>query len=167
MRTEPIRIALIGLGKMGLSHLAIVNTHPDARLVAVCDSASYVTDVLSRYTGVKAYTDYRRLLEEVQPDAVLVATPPGSHAAIVQAALERNIHVYCEKPLCTDAGESRRLARLAQAKGLVNQVGYHYRFVAAFQEAKLLLDASVIGPIHHFRAEAYGPVWVRPVNSGW
>jgi len=167
MRTDPIRVALIGLGKMGLSHLAIVNTHPEARLVAVCDSASYVTEVLSRYTGLKAYGDYRRMLDEVRPDAVLVATPPGTHAAIVQAALERNSHVYCEKPLCTDAAESRRLANLAQAKGLVNQVGYHYRFVAAFQEAKRLLDAGVIGPIHHFRAEAYGPVVVRPAGATW
>jgi scyllo-inositol 2-dehydrogenase (NADP+) len=167
MHTDSTRVALIGLGKMGLSHLAIVNTHPDARLVAVCDSSSYVTDVLCRYTGLTAYTDYQRLLEEAQPDAVLIATPPGTHAAIVQAALERNIHVYCEKPLCTDAGESRRLATLAQAKGLVNQVGYHYRFVAAFQEAKRLLDAGVIGPIHHFRAEAYGPVVVRPASSSW
>ena len=167
MRTEPVRVALIGLGKMGLSHLAIVNTHPDARLAAVCDSATYITEVLGRYTGHKAYSDYRRLLDEVRPDAVLVATPPGTHAAIVQAALERNIHVYCEKPLCTDAAESRQLARLAQAKGLVNQVGYHYRFVAAFQEAKRLVDAGVIGPIHHFRAEAYGPVVVRPASATW
>ena len=167
MRTDPIRVALIGLGKMGLSHLAIVNTHPDARLVAVCDSASYMTDVLGRYTGLKAYTDYRALLDEQHPDAVLVATPPGTHAAIVRAALERNIHVYCEKPLCTDPAESLRLARLAQAKGLANQVGYHYRFVAAFQEAKRLLDARVLGPIHHFRAEAYGPVVVRPSGTTW
>src|SRR5919108_5943507 len=123
MHTDTIRVALIGLGKMGLSHLAIVNTHPDARLVAVCDAASYVTDVLKRYTGLKAYTDYRRLLDEERPDAVLIATPPGTHGAIVQAALERDIHVYCEKPLCTDSAESRRLAKLAQAEGLANQVG--------------------------------------------
>lgn len=167
MRTEPIRVALIGLGKMGLSHLAIVNTHPDAQLVAVCDPATYITEVLGRHTGLKAYRDYRRLLDEARPDAVLVATPPGTHAAIAQAALERNVHVYCEKPLCTDAAESRRLARLAQAKGLVNQVGYHYRFVAAFQEAKRLIEAGVIGPIHHFRAEAYGPVVLRPAGATW
>src|SRR5437879_12337844 len=96
-----IRVAVVGLGKMGLSHLAILNTHPDIRLVAVCDSASYVTDVLSQYTGLKAYTDYRRLLEEVHPDAVLVATPPGTHGGIVQPALEPPLQLYCEAPRCT------------------------------------------------------------------
>ena len=54
MRTDPIRALLVGPGEMGLSHLAIINMHPGARLVAVCDSASHASHVLSRYTGIKA-----------------------------------------------------------------------------------------------------------------
>lgn len=162
-----IRVALIGLGKMGLSHLAIINTHPDVDLVAVCDSTAYVLDVLAKYTGVKGYADYRRLLNEEQPDAVVIATPTRFHGEIVQAALDRNTHVYCEKPFCLDHAEGLRLAQLAESKGLVNQVGYHYRFVAAFQEMKRLIDAGVLGGIHHFRAEAYGPVVLRPNGSTW
>jgi predicted dehydrogenase len=75
--------------------------------------------------------------------------------------------VYCEKPFCLDVAEGARLAALAETKGLVNQVGYHYRFVAAFQEMKRLIDACVLGHIHHFRAEAYGPVVLRPSGSTW
>ncbi len=162
-----MRLALVGLGKMGLSHLSIVNTHPDVQLVGVCDSAAYVTDVLGRHAGIKGYADYDRLLDEQRPDAVLIATPPRSHGAMVRAALERDIHVYCEKPFSMDAAESLRLAELAERKGLVNQVGYHYRFVATFQEMKRLMDAGVLGVIHHLRAEANGPVVVRPSGSTW
>ncbi len=161
------RVALIGLGKMGLSHLAIVRTHPQVDLVAVCDPAAYVREVLTKHTGLKGYADYRRLLDEEEPDAVVIATPSRFHAEMVQAALERDIHVYCEKPFCLDVAEGRRLAELAETKRLVSQVGYHYRFVAAFQEMKRLIDAGVLGRIHHFRAEAYGPVVLRANGSTW
>jgi predicted dehydrogenase len=162
-----IRLALVGLGKMGLSHLSIVNSHPQVELVAVCDSAAYILDVLGTHAGLAGYTDYRRLLDEQRPDAVLIATPPRSHVAMVRAALERGIHVYCEKPFCMDAAEGLRLAELAERKGLVNQVGYHNRFVATFQEMKRLVDAGIVGAIHHLRAEANGPVVVRPSGSTW
>lgn len=162
-----IRVALIGLGKMGLSHLAVVNAHPDVELVAVCDASAYVLDVLEKYTGLKGYVEHRKLFDEQRPEAVLIATPTRLHSEMVRAALERGMHVYCEKPFCLDPHEGLRLAQLAETRHLVNHVGYHYRFVAAFQEAKRLVDAGVLGRIHHFRAEAYGPVVVRPSGSTW
>ena len=54
------RIGVVGIGKMGLSHLSIVNAHPDVELAAVCDSSSYVLGVLEKYTGVATYDDYER-----------------------------------------------------------------------------------------------------------
>ena len=110
------RVALIGLGKMGLSHLAIIRTHPDADLVAVCDPTAYVLDVLTKHTGLKGYADYRALLDEEEPDAIVIATPSRFHAEMVQAALERDIHVYCEKPFCLDVAEGRRLARFSRTE---------------------------------------------------
>ncbi len=162
-----IRVALVGLGKMGLSHLSIVNAHPDVEVVGVCDSTAYVLDVLDRHAGIRGYADYGRLLDEQRPGAVLIATPPRLHRAMAEAALERGVHVYCEKPFCMDAAEGLRLAELAERKGLVNQVGYHYRFVATFQEMKRLVQAGVLGTIHHLRAEANGPVVVRPRGGTW
>ncbi len=162
-----IRFALIGLGKMGLSHLAIIRSHPDAELVAVCDSAKYVVDALARSAGLKGYYDYRTMLATEALDAVVIATPSRSHGEIARAALERNLHVFCEKPFCLDPEEGRAIARLAAQKMLANQVGYHYRFLGAFQEAKRLLDAGAIGRIHNLRAEAYGPVVLRSRNATW
>ena len=75
-----VRVAVVGLGKMGLSHLAIVNANPDVDLVAMCDSSGYVLGVLEKYTGVKAYTDFERMLREVELDAVVIATPSRFHA---------------------------------------------------------------------------------------
>jgi len=161
------RAAIIGLGKMGLSHQSMVNSHPQLALVSVCDSSGYVLDVLSKYTGVKTYTDYKKMLAEEKLDCVFVATPSRYHAEIVTAAIERNLHVFCEKPFALDPEIGYRLAESAESKKLVNQVGYHYRFVATFNETKRLLDRNVIGELHHVRAEAYGPVVLRPKGATW
>jgi predicted dehydrogenase len=152
---------------MGLSHLSIVKSHPDVELVAVCDSADYLLNVLAKYTGVRIYKDYRVLLQEERLDAVVIATPSRYHAEMVEAALDRNLAIFCEKPFCLDVGEGLRLTEIAEKKQIVNQVGYHNRFVGSFHEAKRLLDLNVIGEVHHVRAEAYGPVVLRPKGSTW
>lgn len=162
-----IRIALIGLGKMGLSHHAIINSHPDASLVAICDSATYMLDVLNKYTGIKCYTDYRFLLDTEKPDAIFISTPSRLHGEMVRLALEKNIHVFCEKPFCLDLSEGGRLVDLAERMGLVNQVGYHNRFVGPFEETKRLIDSDVLGRIHHVKAEAYGPVVLKSKGATW
>jgi scyllo-inositol 2-dehydrogenase (NADP+) len=162
-----LRVGLIGLGKMGISHLAIINSHPGVKLAAVCDSTPLVAKVLGRYTGIKVYSDYRALLEKEALDAVVIATPSRFHGEMVGAALDRNLHVFCEKPFCLDVAEGAKLAMTAVNKGLVNQVGYHYRFVGAFQEARRIVQSGALGKLHHLRAEAYGAVVLRPRGSTW
>lgn len=162
-----IRAGLIGLGKMGISHHAILNAHPEVDLVAVCDSSQYVLDVLNKYTGITTYSDYRKMIAECKLQAVVIATPSRFHAQMVRDALEAGLHVFCEKPFVLDLAEGQALAELADSRGLVNQVGYHYRHVGAFREAKRLLDAGALGKLHHVRAEASGPVVLRPSGSTW
>lgn len=152
---------------MGLSHLSMVRALDGVELVGVCDSAAYTLDVLSKYTGMRGFTSVDRMLDEVTPDAVVIATPTGSHADLVRSALRRGIHVFCEKPLTLSATESAELALEARERGLVAQVGYHNRFVATFAEVKRLLDAGAIGTVSHINAEAYGPVVLRPKGSTW
>jgi scyllo-inositol 2-dehydrogenase (NADP+) len=152
---------------MGLSHQAIINAHPDIDLVAVCDTSDYLLDILSKYTKIKTYTDYRKMLAQEKPAAVFIATPSKFHADMVRAAMDSGCHVFCEKPFCLNTKDGLQLAELAEQKQLVNQVGYHYRFVAAFQEAKRLLNLKALGKVHHIRAEAYGPVVLRPKGGTW
>ena len=162
-----MRAALVGLGKMGLSHFAIVNAHPRLSLQAVCDSSKYLLEILGQNTGVKTYSDVDELLANEQLDCLFIATPSSSHATLVEKALRRGLAVFCEKPFVLDPAEGYRLADLADSAHVANQVGYHYRFVATFAEAKRLLGLDLLGHIHHVRAEAYGPVVLRPAGSSW
>jgi predicted dehydrogenase len=152
---------------MGLSHLAMIRAHPDVSVVAVVDSTGYILDVLSKYTGLRTFTDYKAMLDGAELDAVIIATPTRLHADMVRAALERGLHTFCEKPLCLTAAESLELAALAADRGLVTQVGYHNRFVGAFREVRSLLDAGAIGRVTHVLAEAYGPVVLKAKGSTW
>lgn len=162
-----IRTAMVGLGKMGLSHLAILRTHPELELVAGCDSTAYLTDILTKYSNLKCYDDFDRMLEGEQLDALVVATPSRLHAPMVEKALNRGLHVFCEKPFVLDVIDGQKLVDLAEINGLVNQVGYHYRFVGAFKEAARIVNSGALGTIHHVRAEAYGPVVLRPKGGTW
>lgn len=152
---------------MGLSHLAIVRALRDVDLVGVVDATEYLLDVLNKYTGAPTFSTLERMLDEARPEAILIATPTGSHAALVRSALERGVHVFCEKPLTLSAAESAELAALAAERGLVAQVGYHNRFIATFQELKRLLEQETLGRVTHVLAEAYGPVVLKPKGSTW
>jgi predicted dehydrogenase len=162
-----IRVAVVGLGKMGLSHYAIANAHPDVEVVGICDSSGYVLGVLKKYTGVATYSDFDEMLDKADLDAIVIATPSSSHAKMVRTALERDLHVFCEKPFTLSPRDADALAVLGDERSLVTQVGYHNRFIGAFQEVKRLLDAGAIGEVSHVLGEAYGPVVLKPKGGTW
>lgn len=162
-----IDVAVVGLGKMGLSHLSMIKAHPDVNLVGVCDATGYLLDILAKYTGVTTYKDLGKMLDEARPQAIIIATPTHLHAGMIREALERGIHVFCEKPLVIDPADSVALTELAEQRGLVTQVGYHNRFVGAFREVRRLLELGAIGPVATALAEAYGPVVLKPSGKSW
>lgn len=162
-----IRLAVIGLGKMGLSHLSIANALDDFEVVAVCDNSKLVTDVLGKVTGLKGFNNFDTVLKLKDLDAVLIATPTIAHEPMIRKAIERGLHVFAEKPLTLDAAASQELAALAREKELVAQVGYHNRYVGTFAEAARLLTGGSLGKISHVLAESYGPVVLRRTKPTW
>lgn len=163
----PVRVGVVGLGKMGLSHHAMINAHPDVHVAGICDSSGYVLGVLNKYTGVDTYGDFDAMLDDTALDAVIIATPSSSHLPLVKAALERDLHVFCEKPFTLSPADAEELTSLSATRGLVTQVGYHNRFVGAFCEAKRLLEAGAIGDVTHVLGEAYGPVVLKSKGGTW
>jgi predicted dehydrogenase len=86
---------------------------------------------------------------------------------MVRAALDRGLHVFCEKPFTLSIQDAEELTALARSRGLVTQVGYHNRFVGPFAEVKRLLDLGAIGDVTHALGEAYGPVVLKPKGGTW
>ena len=162
-----IRAAIIGLGKMGMSHAAILGGLPNVELVAACDMDSLLQSAFKKLTKIQMYTDYKKMIEEVKPDCVYVVTPTKLHYDMVMFALEHGCHVFCEKPFALTVEQGEKMLAMAKAKGLVNQVGYHNRYIGTFNEMKRLLAEGVIGKPFHFMGEAYGPVVLKSKGGTW
>jgi predicted dehydrogenase len=162
-----LSVGIVGLGRMGLSHLSILRPHPQVRIVGISDTSRYVLDVMRRYTGLDTFRDHRALLDSVAPEAVVVATPSGTHAEICEHVLTSGASVFLEKPLALTVESGARMVELAAGAGVITQVGYHLRFVPSFEEARRWYRQGVIGRAHHFHVSAHGPTVLRPKGSTW
>jgi predicted dehydrogenase len=161
------KVALIGAGKMGISHLSILGAHPDVQITGVSDTSKMVLDVFKKFTTFPGFTDYEQMLNEVDADAVFVAVPTKFHASMIRKVLEKGKHVFAEKPFCLSVEEGKELVEMAAARKLVNQVGYHNKFVGTFRELKKIVQGGYLGELFHFTGEAYGPVVIRPKQGNW
>ena len=166
--TSPLRLGIIGAGRMGITHFSIANAHDDARVVGVADPSKLVTTMLGKYTGIGTYKDYRGLLKGEQLDAVLVCTPPALNPEILEAVLEARLHAFVEKPFLLSAADGTRFAHAFDAAGLVNQVGYVNRRNDLFTKAKSFVEQGLIGRPLRFRSEMFSPTIIRdPGDAGW
>lgn len=162
-----VRFGIVGAGKMGLSHFAVVNAHAQARVAAVCDTSRYVLSVLEKYAGVKTYRDYTDMIDRGEVDALVIATPTSTHFECARYALEHGLHVFVEKPLTLAPEQSRTLSEIASARGRVNQVGFHNRFLGTFREARRLVSSGALGVVASIRGSAFGQVVVKEQGSTW
>ena len=162
-----LKIALIGAGKMGISHLAILGGYAGAEIVGVCDTSKMVTDFLTKHGKFNCFSDYNKMLDAVKPDAVVVAVPTKFHYSIIKDLLEKKIHVFAEKPFCLNYEQSQELVQLAAKNKVVNQVGYHNKFIGTFQEVKRIAASGALGDIYHFIGESYGPVVLKKKAETW
>ncbi len=152
---------------MGISHLAILGGHPDVEIVGVSDTSHLVLDVLKKFSSYPCYTDFEEMLRKANPDAVFVAVPTRFHSKIVKRVLQAKKHVFSEKPLCLTNQEGKELVELASEQAVVNQVGYHNKFIGTFQEVKKIIAGGYLGQIQHFTGESYGPVVIREKQDNW
>ena len=81
-----------------------------------------MTEAIEKYSGFPSFTDHIKMLDTAKPDAVIVAVPTKFHAKIVEDLLNRNIHVFTEKPFCLNPEEGGILVATATQKKLINQV---------------------------------------------
>jgi predicted dehydrogenase len=147
-----LRTGVIGLGEVAqIIHLPVLESLPDRfEITAVCDvSPSLVEHIGTRYGVDARYTDASRMLAEAALDCVLVLNSDEYHAECVIAALERDIHVLVEKPMCLSPREAEAIIAARDRSNAQVMVGYMRRFAPAFVEAKEQLGD--LGPISYVR----------------
>ena len=156
------------MGRMGITHYSIINSHPNIEIESVADPSVLVLTMLKKYLPVKTFRDYNELFEQSRPDAILVCTPPNLHFDIIKKAADKSIHVFAEKPFTTQKHEAEELNRIYKEKSLVNQVGYVLRYNDCFVKSKQLLTDGVVGKVIRFKVEKYSStITSNDENSGW
>ena len=152
-----MKVAVVGLGKMGLMHAGILNVLPNAKFVAVCEKSAFVRKFIKKAFGTVTVVDDVNKLSELNLDAVYVTTPISSHFPVIRSLFLERIapNIFVEKTLASNFEEARELGELARRFGGVTMVGYQRRFSVIFKKAKALLEQGAIGKITSFEAYAY------------
>ena len=165
--TKMVKVGFIGFGRMGITHFSILNTHPQVKIEAVCDQSSTMLKVLSKYVDVKTYTDYSKMLDEIQLDCVIISTPGDSHAEIIKNCIQKGIHIFVEKPFTMTSAEGREIINLMEGKPIINQVGYVNRFNEVFVAVKQMVADGAIGDVVNFSSDMYAATTLKDSKSSW
>lgn len=137
---QPIKIGLIGLGKMGQNHLRVLSMLKSVELVFVYDLNTKAAERLGDAYGVQSHSDLEQLLSQV--DAVVICTPTVTHGEYIRKVADHVKNIFVEKPMADSLEEAQALSVFAMEKGLNIQVGFIERFNPAVQQLKSVLDKS-------------------------
>jgi predicted dehydrogenase len=153
----PLRIAIVGCGKIADAHAEQIRHTPGCSLVAVCDREALMAGQLAeRFDVDRCFTDVEHLLSEVAPDVVHITTPPESHHALARRCLESGSHVYVEKPFTVDAREAEDLIALAETIGVRLTVGHDAQFSHAARRMRELVRQGYLGESIQHMESHYG-----------
>jgi len=146
----PLGVAQIGYGVLGKSLFKAVDTHPNFKNLVVCEPNCSQTEALVQEANgrrISLNTQYSEAINHANVDVVFVNTPAETHYEICAAAIATGKHVFCAKPLTPNLSDSKRLVRLAQARGVSLTVGHQMKYSAHFQYVKEILDSKILGQI--------------------
>lgn len=149
-----MRYALIGCGRIATNHIkaAVANK---LEIAAVCDivpekmPALLAKHGLENDKSIKYYEDYIKLLDEVKPELVSIATESGVHAEIALACIDRGIHVIIEKPMAMSMADADEIIRRSEEKHVKVSVCHQNRFNVAVQKTRAALEAGRFGRLSH------------------
>jgi predicted dehydrogenase len=152
----PLKVAVIGTG-MGRYHMKEFVESPDVTLAAVCDLNREEAMLFAKQYGAeKVVSDYRDLWEVPNLDAVSIAVPNFLHAQIAIEALERGLHVMCEKPIATTLADAKKMVETAEAQNKRLMIGMSQRFKPQSLALRDIVSRGELGEIYYART-----TWIR------
>lgn len=158
--SNQVGVGIIGAGKMGRVHAAnLAKSIPHAKLVAVSDVLEDAAKKLAAEHGVtNVFTDYLRLVENREVQAVVIATPTLLKPQIVKFASEVGKHIFCEKPIATTFHDAEQVLKSSQKSPAKFQVGYQKRFDPLHVKVKGTIDSGEIGNIVLVKSNTRDPL---------
>lgn len=138
MNSAPVKVGLIGLGRMGQNHLRVLSILKDVNIVFISDINASVTERLSNAYGVKALANISSEFPEV--DAIIICTPTITHVDYIKLATSRVKNILIEKPIARTLSAAKEISEFAINNSLNLQVGFIERFNPAVQALKSIIE---------------------------
>lgn len=160
------RVAVIGVGVMGLNHARVYWEMPEVELVGVADTDEQTASTVARRYATQGYSDYRRMLDEQKPEAVTIAVPTIEHLPVALEVIARGIHLLIEKPISVSVEEGRQIIGAARQAGVCLMVGHIERFNPAVIALKARLRNNELGRVFQIDARRQGPFPARVRDVG-
>ena len=162
----PVSVGLIGAGARGADLIRALTTIDGVELTGVCDDYQPHLEQGAKYAGPKAkrFADYRRLLDELKPQAVVIAVPLHLHYPVASDCLAAGCDVFLEKTMCYTVAEAKKLAQQVAQSKRVFQVGLQRRANPIYRQAQAMVAAGMIGEVTSIKAQWHrNNSWRRPV----
>lgn len=167
---EHVRIGVVGLGTMGSAHLRYFKTLAGGSVAAVCDASAERAKLVGAEFGVPSFTDYEEMISKGPIDAVLIATPHFQHPEVTIAALEKGLHVLCEKPMAVTIGAAQTMvdahARHPKQKFAIM---FNVRAFPMYQKIRSLINDGDLGEISRISwiMTDWFRTWTYYASGGW
>lgn len=143
--TDKVNTAVVGLGTIGSVHAEWYTQLPESNLVAVCDAREGVAKKTAERYGVRAYTDYRELVDDKNVEAITVAVPNYLHHDVAVAAARAGKHLAVEKPMCVTLEEADEMISEAKKAKVVDLYTENLCFAPSYKLAKEVVDKGGVG----------------------
>ncbi len=146
--TNTLKAAFLGAGYIAKIHSKNLLKITGIEISSVCDiKRERAEDLVSSIgaNSIKIYTDFEKMLNECNFDMLFICLPPFAHSGQLEAAVEKGVHVFIEKPIALDVNRARNMVEAIKKAGVVSQVGYHMRFGEAVKKLKNLIDSGIAG----------------------
>lgn len=141
-----MKVAIVGCGKISLSHISALQELADIEICAVCDrDEQRAREAAQAANGARIYNDLGLLIERERPTAVHILTPPATHAALAIQAMEAGCHVIVEKPMCLSVAEADSMIAAAKANRVKLATCHNYLFKPSISKARELVKSGAIG----------------------
>jgi predicted dehydrogenase len=144
---KSVKIGLVGTGGIARHHLDQLKPLEGVEIAALCDVVEERARAMAEEFGGQVYTDYRRMLGEVEMDALYVCVPPFAHQEAEVLAARRGVHLFVEKPVVMDLEKGLEILEEVEKAGVMSSVGYSMRYTPALQAARRLLEGREIAMI--------------------
>ena len=139
-----IKVAFVGCGGIMQEHYKHLSAMSDVKMVGHCDvEKARAEEAASRFGGA-AFTEPEAMYDKVKPQAVYVAVPPFAHTGMEEAAAQRGIHLFVEKPIALDRATAKRIAAAIRRAKIITSVGYHWRYHDTAVYARQALKGKAI-----------------------